>query len=253
MSSFLVAKNLSKKYFLDKQEYIALKNVSLEIRKGEFVALMGPSGSGKSTLLYNLSGMDIVSSGTVLFDKYNLTSLNEREISELRLNKMGFIFQQIHLLENLSLLDNIIFPAHLAKKHSHKVIRQRAVELANKMQIDHIINKNITQVSGGQLQRVAICRSLINYPDILFGDEPTGALNSKAASDIMEILINMNLSGMTILLATHDIKVASKAERIIYIFDGCIAAEKKLGKYLPGCDNTERENHISEWLKNLNF
>ncbi|MEK5255617.1 ABC transporter ATP-binding protein [Paenibacillus sp. FSL F4-0125] len=231
-----------------------LKDVHLQVSKGEFVAVMGPSGSGKSTLLYTISGMDRMTSGSVVFKGQDISGLSERELAELRLNQMGFIFQQMHLLKNLTIRDNIILSAYRAKIVSRRTINNRAAELMRKTGISALAERDITQVSGGQLQRAAICRSIINEPDILFGDEPTGALNSKAASEIMEILIDINQTGTTILLATHDAKVAAQAERVLYMLDGSIASEHMLGKFnrLNG-DLKEREVKLAAWLFKLGF
>lgn len=252
MNTILKAEQLYKTYSTDKSSpSTILKNINLTIEKQEFVSLMGPSGSGKSTLLYNLSGMDRCTSGQVIFDGQDISSFSEFELSQLRLSKMGFIFQQIHLLKNLSLFDNIIFSAYLAKKNSQKATNERALALMKKMRIAELANHAITEASGGQLQRAAICRALMNDPTIVFGDEPTGALDSKSAQDIMDILINLNRSGTTILLATHDIHVAVKTERIIYILDGNIVGEKKLGKLEHVSEHKEREKQLSEWLTTL--
>ncbi|MNV50036.1 Bacitracin export ATP-binding protein BceA [compost metagenome] len=231
-----------------------LKDVHLQVSKGEFVAIMGPSGSGKSTLLYTISGMDRMTSGSVVFKGQDISGLSESELAELRLNQMGFIFQQMHLLKNLTIRDNIILSAYRAKIVSRRTINNRAAVLMKKTGISALAERDITQVSGGQLQRAAICRSIINEPDILFGDEPTGALNSKAASEIMEILIDINQTGTTILLATHDAKVAAQAERVLYMLDGSIASEQWLGKFnrING-DLKEREEKLSAWLLKLGF
>ncbi|HVT63377.1 MAG TPA: ABC transporter ATP-binding protein [Legionellaceae bacterium] len=249
MDALLTSNNLYKTYSNDENKvYHILKNINITIRKGEFVSLMGPSGSGKSTLLYHLSGMDQGTSGRVIFDGQELSSLSEMQLAHLRLNKMGFIFQHIHLLKNLSLFDNIIFSAYLAKKNTRKHINSKADTLMKKMGISHLANHSITQASGGQLQRAAISRALINDPLMIFGDEPTGALDSKSAQDIIDILIDLNREGTTFLLATHDLKVAAKAERVIYILDGEVVDEKRLGKFEHTSDASEREQQISAWL-----
>jgi len=249
----LEAKELSKAYSTGPNaEQHILKKVNLQIRRGEFIAVMGPSGSGKSTLLFQLSGMDGLSSGSVTFNGEELSSYSEKELSELRLKKMGFIFQQIHLLKNLNIFDNIVLSAYLAKQSSRKSINARALEYMRKSGIAELADKSITQASGGQLQRAAICRALINGPDILFGDEPTGALNSKAAEEIMDLLAEINRSGTTILLATHDVRVAAKTDRVLFMLDGRLVAERVLGKYeKEGKGNREREEKLSEWLAGL--
>ena len=253
MGVLLEAKELSKSYASgpnDGQQ--VLKKVNLQIRKGEFIAVMGPSGSGKSTLLFNLSGMDRASSGSVTFGGEDICSFSEKRLSELRLTKMGFIFQHIHLLKNLSLFDNIVLSAYLAKRSSRKSINARALEYMRKSGIDELAGKSITQASGGQLQRVAICRALINQPEIVFGDEPTGALNSKSAGEIMDLLADINEAGTTILLVTHDVKVAAKTERVLFMLDGSLVAERNLGKYRKDKGDVKaREEDLAGWLANL--
>lgn len=233
MNALLQSRGLSKSYTVGKDNDVSvLKGVDLDIHEGEFVSVMGPSGSGKSTLLYNICGMDRMSGGSVLFRGRELSGLSEKELAVLRLNEMGFIFQQIHLLRNLTVFDNIILSGYLAGGRSRKAVDRRARELMELTGIAPLAQNAITQASGGQLQRVGICRALINEPDILFADEPTGALDSKSAAEIMELLQRINDAGTTIMLVTHDIRVASKSERVLFMMDGRITAEKKLGK--PG-------------------
>lgn len=217
-------KNISKSY----KDAIVLNNVSLEINKGDFTAVMGPSGSGKSTLLYSISSMDNPDEGEVIFEGIDVYKLSESELSKFRLNKMGFVFQNSQMLKNLSIFDNIILPGMVAKRESIEVVRARATELMSKMGIEDIKDRDIREVSGGQLQRAAICRAMINSPEILFMDEPTGALNSEAASQVMEILKKLNQEGISIMLVTHDAKMASMAKKVIYIKDGKLAGEIKL-------------------------
>ena len=238
MSSIVEAKSMNKKVALgNENELHILKDVNVDIEEGEFVSVMGPSGSGKSTLLYNVSGMDRISSGSVKFKDSEIGSMKEEELAKLRLKNMGFIFQSINLLKNLSLIDNVMFPALVSKKADKNAVYQKAKKLMEMTGLDQIANNNITQASGGQLQRVAICRALINDPDILFGDEPTGALDSKSSADIMAILAEINSKGTTIMLVTHDAKVAAKTERVLFMVDGNIVAEKKMSKYDPQHDD----------------
>jgi len=222
-----------------------LKEISFEITKGDFVAVMGPSGSGKSTLLYSVSGMDSISNGRVLFEESNISEMKEAELSEFRLTKMGFVFQNAQMLKNLTIFDNITLPGLVAKKESAEEIRKRASKLMKKMKIEELKDRDIREVSGGQLQRASICRAMINNPKILFLDEPTGALNSGATDQVLAILEDLNREGMTIMTVTHDSRVAAKARKILYIIDGQIAASKE---FLKG-ENRERE--LEEWLKRL--
>lgn len=222
-----------------------LNNISFEIRKGDFIAIMGPSGSGKSTLLYSVSGMDSISEGSVMFEGVNIMELQERELSNFRLTKMGFVFQNAQMLKNLSIYDNIILPGLVAKKESPEQIRKRASKLMEHTGIDGIENRDINEVSGGQLQRASICRAMINNPEILFLDEPTGALNSEATDQVLEILENLNREGMTIMTVTHDQRVASRAKKVLYIRDGQIVSCKEFK------NGEVRIVELNNWLKTL--
>lgn len=250
----LKATDLSKSFPIENMEpQHVLKNIQLTINKGEFVSVMGASGSGKSTLLYTISGMMQPSAGTVEFAGEQLNTLTEEQLTSIRLSKMGFVFQQANLLKNFNLKDNIILSAYLGKKESQKEIDKRAVQLMKQTGVHQLALKDITQASGGQLQRVSICRALINKPEIIFGDEPTGALNSKSASEIMMLFNEINQNGTTILLVTHDAKVASKTERILFMADGEIVSEKYLGKMKDKSTLKEREEQVAEWLNGLDF
>jgi putative ABC transport system ATP-binding protein len=228
------------KSFKDTQ---VLHNISFEIKKGDFVAVMGPSGSGKSTLLYSISGMDSISCGRVLFEGINISEMQEDELSGFRLIKMGFVFQNAQMLKNLSVFDNITLPGLVAKKELAETIRKRALELMKRMEIEEIKERDIREVSGGQLQRASICRAMINNPEILFLDEPTGALNSGATDQVLEILEDLNRDGMTIMTVTHDPRVAAKARKVLYIRDGQIAACKEFST------DADRVGELDEWLK----
>lgn len=255
MDIILEARNLCKDYEVTGEEQISvLKNVDLQIKEGEFVAIMGQSGSGKSTLLYNISGMDRMTSGKVTFEGKDISNLNDNEMSKLRLTKMGFIFQHSHLLKNMTIRDNIILPAYKAAMKSRAAILKDTDVLMKKLGIDRVSNHDITKVSGGQLQRAAICRALINHPSILFCDEPTGALNSAASLEVMNILNAINQEGTTILLVTHDIKMATRADRVVFLTDGRIDAELVFGKYKQnGEDIKKREERLLAWLTKRGF
>ncbi|MFP4206416.1 MAG: ABC transporter ATP-binding protein [Spirochaetaceae bacterium] len=250
MNTLLESKQLSKRYRLGKNNEVSvLKDVDLRIHEGEFVSIMGPSGSGKSTLLYNLCGMERMSSGEVHFADRALSRLSEKELAQLRLTEMGFIFQQIHLLSNLTIFDNIILSGYLAKSTGRRSVDRRARELMEITGIDELAGNSIAQASGGQLQRVGICRALINEPRILFGDEPTGALDSRSATDIMDLLREVHGWGTTIILVTHDVKVAARSDRVLFMTDGRITAEKELGRYEGnGISARTREEELSSRL-----
>lgn len=219
--------------------------------------IMGPSGSGKTTLLYAVSGMDTLTAGKVKFCEKELSSLNSDEISNLRLEKMGFVFQQMYMLKNLSIYDNIVLPAYQTStgrtKAGRRAANERAKVLMKKLGISEIAENDISEVSGGQLQRACICRSLINQPGIIFADEPTGALNKQNSIEVMEELNRINQEGTSILLVTHDMKVASKCERVLYIEDGDIREDIILGKRKNSQEDRERERKLNDWLSKLGW
>lgn len=251
----LKVKDLCKTYIVNKRQNNVLRNVNLEIKEGEMTAIMGPSGSGKSTLLYAVSGMDSITAGQVEFFGKDIGKLNASQMSELRLEEMGFIFQQMYMLKNLSIYDNIVLPAYQSKngKSSRKEINERARELMHKLGISEVAEHDINEVSGGQLQRACICRSLINQPKMIFADEPTGALNQQNSREVMKELNRINAEGTTIMLVTHDRKVAAKSDRVLYIEDGNIKGEYMLGKYTEGEETKERERKLSNWLADMNW
>ena len=243
--------NLCKTYIVNKRQNNVLRNINLEIKAGEMVAVMGPSGSGKTTLLYTVSGMDDATAGTVNFFGKELTTLKNNEMSDLRLQEMGFVFQQMYMLKNLSIYDNIILPAYQAKqknKKERKMIKERAKVLMQKLGISDVSDNSVSEVSGGQLQRACICRSLINQPKIIFADEPTGALNKQNSLEVMEELMRINGEGTSIMLVTHDMKVACRAQRVLYLEDGNVRDEMVLGKCNTSSDILLRERQLNEWL-----
>lgn len=244
----LEIRNLCKSF----SESQVLKDVSFEIADGEFVAIMGQSGCGKSTLLYCVSGMERPSSGEIIFEGQKIHELSDKEMEKQRLQHMGFIFQKPNFLKNLSVADNIVFPAFQLGKRSRDEIREEAEEMMKQLGIFSVADHDIRQVSGGQLQRAAICRAMINHPEILFGDEPTGALNFGATQEVMDIVSKINHKGTSILFVTHDAKVAARAERIIYLEDGKIKDELRLGKYKDS-GQSGREQEMQKWLEMMKF
>ncbi|GAA4282482.1 ABC transporter ATP-binding protein [Brevibacterium daeguense] len=224
-----------------------LHGVDLQVHDGEFISVMGPSGSGKSTLLYNISGMDTMTSGDVSFAGQHLAELSQKQLARLRLTTMGFIFQHVHLLKNLCLLDNVVLPAYLAGLEPRETINERAMGLMERTGVAELAHRDVSEASGGQLQRVGICRALINRPRILFGDEPTGALDSTAASEIMDILGELSAEGTTIMLVTHDAGVAARTNRVLYMVDGRIVGDREQGRYTgEGLD--QRHADVARWL-----
>jgi putative ABC transport system ATP-binding protein len=227
--------------------HTVLKGLDLTVRDGEYISVMGPSGSGKSTLLYNISGMDTMTAGNVLFVGQDLATLSQKDLARLRLTTMGFIFQHVHLLKNLSLLDNVVLPAYLAGLAPRSELNGRALALMARTGVDELADRDVSEASGGQLQRIGICRALINGPRILLGDEPTGALDSTAAAEIMDILGELNAEGTTIMLVTHDTRVAARTTRVLYMFDGEIVGDRDQGPYV-GDDLDQRHVELTEWL-----
>ena len=221
MEKILEVNDLCKTYIVNKRQNNVLRNVNFTVEEGEMVAVMGPSGSGKSTLLYTVSGMDRMTAGTVKFCGSDISSLKDDELAKLRLDDMGFIFQQMYMLKNLTVLDNVILPACKSDKRKEKRsgTAQRGRDLLRKLGIQDIADNDINEVSGGQLQRACICRSMINSPKMIFADEPTGALNRSSSEEVMEELARLNEDGTTIMLVTHDAKVAVKCTRVLFIVD----------------------------------
>lgn len=241
MEQLLQVKNLSKDQILH--------GISFDISQGEMVAVMGPSGSGKSTLLYNVAGMAQPDGGEVWLGNTEIAGFSEDEKAKLRLHRMGFVFQQMNMMANLNILDNILLPAIQANRGKYgkpKVeLAEKAKALMKKLSISGLEQRWITEISGGQLQRACICRSVMNDPEILFADEPTGALNQSAAAEVMAELVKLYREGMTILLVTHDSKVASQCDRILYLVDGRICGELTMNQ---AAGKKQREGAVSKWL-----
>ena len=251
--NILEVKDLCKTYIVNKRQNNVLKNVNFKIGEGEMVAVMGPSGSGKSTLLYAVSGMDSLTAGEVNFCGRNIAGMGERELAALRLDEMGFIFQQMYMLKNLTILDNIILPATQSQKQREprRETARRGQDFMRRLGIIDIADNDINEVSGGQLQRACICRSMMNNPKMIFADEPTGALNRTSSDEVMEELVKLNSEGTTIMLVTHDVKVAAKCTRVMYIVDGNIKGEFDLSD----CSTQirERERTLNNWLLELGW
>lgn len=247
MSVILSVKELCKTYILNGISNNVLRNVNFQMQQGEFVSIMGPSGSGKSTLLYTVSGMEAMTSGTVKVDGKDISKLTKKELSRFRLMEMGFIFQKMYMLKKLCVLDNILLPGYQSGEDRASV-RKKAEELMRRQDIIDIAEREITEISGGQLQRACICRALINSPKIIFADEPTGALNSRAAGDVMRELSAANAEGTSVLMVTHSVRVAAQSDRVIYLVDGDIQGEVELGRLKDEKDMGRRERTLNSWL-----
>lgn len=254
MESFIVSDTIVKSFGVGRERRNVLDGVSVDISAGEFVAIMGPSGSGKTTLLFALSGMDSVDSGSVVFDGDELARLSDGALADVRRKKMGFVFQQPTLLRNLNVLDNVILPSVRDGSKNAGQISEKARALMKMTGIEELETRGVSQASGGQLQRVGICRALMGDPKVIFGDEPTGALNSTSAGEIMALLADVHRTGTTIVLVTHDVRVATRAERVLFIFDGKITGDREAGRYDEGRDDVEaRQEALVAWLAEMGF
>lgn len=222
--------DLCKSFILGKTGVNVLKNLNIEIYKGDFTVIMGSSGSGKSTLLYSLSTMDNPTSGKVELLGKDISKINENEAGEIRNNDISFIFQGINLLSDLTIYENISYAA-MPNRKNKKEVQKKVEELLKNLDLYEHKDKYPSEVSGGMQQRVAIARAIINNPKVIFGDEPTGALNSSTGKVVLDILSEINDKGQSIVMVTHDIKSALRANRILYIKDGRIDGELNLGKY----------------------
>lgn len=255
MENVLEVKNLCKTYIVNKRQNHVLRNVNLTVQEGEMTAVMGPSGSGKSTLLYTVSGMDSITAGEVRFCGKSITQMSAKELADLRLDEMGFIFQQMYMLKNLTILDNIILPACQSGKNrkGRKEHVRYGQDLMRRLGIMEIADHDIHEVSGGQLQRACICRSMVNRPKMIFADEPTGALNRASSEEVMEELAKINADGTTVMLVTHDAKVAAKCSRVLYIVDGNIQGEYELGRFTSVTSLRDRERTLNGWLMEMGW
>lgn len=228
MTHLLEAKEITKIFGEKEQATRALDRVSLTVQSGDFITVMGPSGSGKSTLLFALSGMDTIDEGSLTFKGKNLLDMKEEEMADIRRQNMGFVFQDATMLANLDILDNILLPSYEDHQDNKEEWIQHAKDYMSRVGIGGLENRQITEVSGGQLQRASICRGILHQPDILFGDEPTGALNSQVSKEIMDLFEDLNQEGMTIFLVTHDAQVAARAKRVLFMKDGQVEEELHL-------------------------
>jgi putative ABC transport system ATP-binding protein len=228
-----------------------LKNIDLELYKGDFTVIMGASGAGKSTLLYALSGMDTPSLGTIKFGDETVSDLSSDGLAMFRREHCGFVFQQIYLVDGMSVMDNVL-AAGLLVNNDKKALIKRAKELFAAIDIPEETQKKFpTQISGGQAQRVGIVRALINSPEILFADEPTGALNSKTGLDVLDTLTKFNEQGQSVVMVTHDIRSARRGNRILYLKDGVVLGECNLGKYQHG--DKARHEKLSAFLTEMGW
>ena len=251
MKNIIETKKLCKTFSNGGVQQHVLRNVNLEIYEGDFTIIMGASGAGKSTLLYSLSGMDKPTLGSVSFDGTEITKMNTDELAIFRRSHCGFVFQQVYLVESMSVLDNIMAAGLLVYKDKNTLVK-KAGDLLKAVNIDETLwNKFPTQISGGEAQRVGIARSLINDPKLVFADEPTGALNSQTGKAVLDTLTKFNEKGQSIVMVTHDISSARRGNRILYVKDGEIAGECNLGKYVTG--DKDRHQKLNDFLVTMGW
>lgn len=253
MSEILLsAKDVCKSFANNGEQNHVLNHVSFELYQGEFTVIMGASGSGKSTLLYCLSGMDGLTSGEVFYKGKKISDCREKEMAQLRAKEFGFVFQQIHLVSNLTLLENVTVPGFLDKKKSADAVKERAVKLLEQVNVLHAKNRLPAQVSGGEAQRAAMARAVIAEPGVLFADEPTGALNRRNTEDVLDLMTEISRGGQSILMVTHDVRAALRADRLLYLEDGKICGEMKMPPYIKE-ETRNREIQINAWLSSMEW
>ncbi|MFF2484697.1 ABC transporter ATP-binding protein [Paenibacillus sp. NPDC058071] len=245
-STIIQAKHLCKTYMTGTEQYHAIRNVDLDIYEGDFTVIMGESGSGKSTLLYLLSGLDSATTGEVIFKGRKMSEFGEKEMASFRSKHAGMIYQGIHLVPDLTLIDNVALPGYAAGADK-KELKRMALELLKELSIEAQQKRLPSQVSGGQQQRAAIARALINTPDVVFADEPTGSLNYEHGIAVLDILTRLNRGGQTVVMVTHDMKAASRADRLIVIRDGRVNGILDFGKYAEQ-NAAERESAIFNFM-----
>lgn len=250
--TILSAKDLCKSFAHNGGQLHILSHVDLDLYEGDFTVVMGASGSGKSTLLYALSGMDRATAGEVVYQGCDLVKMKEKELAKLRYTDFGFIFQQMHLVSNLTLFENVAVSGYLNKRKSANEVKQRTEELLEKMSVSDMKTHLPSQVSGGEQQRCAVARAVINSPKLLFADEPTGALNRKNTTDVLDLLTELNREGQSVLMVTHDLKAALRANRLLYLEDGKIIGELPLAPYSAG-EEKAREAQVNAWLTSLEW
>lgn len=244
-------KNLVKSFKSESGTQTIINNLDLDIYESDFTIIMGSSGAGKSTLLYSLSGMDKPTSGNIIFNDKDITKMNADELAIFRRKNCGFVFQQIYMLDKMSLLDNVLTAGLLINNNKKEVVA-RAKELFKKVNIkEETYKKASSQVSGGECQRAGIVRAAINSPSVIFADEPTGALNSDNGTKVLDVLTEFNNDGESIIMVTHDKKSALRGNRIIYLKDGKIFGELLLEKYSE--NDKERNEKLDEFLKEMGW
>ena len=251
MTAIIEAKKLKKSFLTGDTEQTIFENLDLKIYKGDYTVIMGSSGAGKSTLMYSLSGMDRPTSGDVIFNGKKITSLSDDKLAVFRRKNCGFVFQQIYLLEKMSLMDNVLTASALSGESKKSAVK-RSKELFDLVNIPEITRKKFpSQVSGGEAQRAGIVRAVINKPGVVFADEPTGALNSNNSTAVLDVFTKLHSEGQSIIMVTHDKRTALRGNRVLYVKDGKIYGECNLGVYTE--DSKEREEHLNSFLAEMGW
>lgn len=244
----LIGKNITKRFNETAQPI--LQHFDVDIYKGDFTVIMGASGAGKSTLLYALSGMNQIDEGEIFYQQKEIANLNEKQMAALRSTEFGFVFQQTHLVSNLTLLENVTVAGYLNPNRTGKETDERAKQLLHSMHVEHAMDRFPSKVSGGEAQRAAIARAMINEPKLLFADEPTGALNRKNSDEVLSILSELHKKGQSILMVTHDMRSAAYGNRILYLEDGKILDELDLSD-MKADESKDKEARVNQWLTSL--
>lgn len=243
---------ISKAFGADGEQNRVLDSVTADIYEGDFTVIMGPSGAGKSTLLYALSGMEAVTGGKLFYKDQEISAFSETQMAALRAKEFGFVFQQTCLVSNLTLFENVAVAGYLVKIQRPGEVQKRTERLLSQMNVGGARNRLPSQVSGGEAQRAAIARAVINEPGLLFADEPTGALNQSNAEEVLTLLSGLNANGQSILMVTHDLRAAARGSRILYLEDGKILEERNLTSFRSG-ETKEREAELSAWLSSFRW
>lgn len=249
--TLLQGKALCKAYQSGENALI-LNNVDVEIYENDFTVIMGASGAGKSTLLYSLSGMDGITGGEIVYKGEPISGFSENRMATLRAREFGFVFQQTHLVSNLTLFENVAVAGYVGKVRSPRDVDEKARALLAQMRLGGAKDRLPSQVSGGEAQRAAIARAMMNDPGLIFADEPTGALNKSSSEDVLSLLSALNATGQSILMVTHDLRAAIRGNRILYLEDGRILDELALPAY-SGADAKDREAKVTGWLSALQW
>lgn len=251
MKIIIKTDKLSKTFSQGGKQSHVLKNLDIEIYQGDFTVIMGPSGAGKSTLMYALSGMDKPTLGDIHFAGQEIAKLNNDQLATFRRKHCGFVFQQMFLLDNLSIMDNILAAGLLISKDK-KGLNNRAQNLLTQVGLGQDLwHKFPTQLSGGEAQRASIVRALISQPEVVFADEPTGALNSASGQAALDVLTSVNENGQSVVMVTHDLKSARRGNRVMYIKDGVIQGDLDLGKYVSG--DRDRHDKLTGFLNKMGW